>query len=201
MNLEPLFKKLTSSSYGVWNTDSTELEGSFATKRKLLDTISPLSLLSPEKKLPPTFSFLFDESKTGITESDIKPKIPTEYDLSINLHKIHSRPLDDFFSLQKYEGIVTEIKENSFWARLINLTNKTYDEEAEFPLEEVTEEDKKLVDLGAIFYWNIGCLVLTGGQRIGAQLIRFRRLPTWSKGEIMLSYKRADQKSKLFGWG
>jgi hypothetical protein len=48
-----------------------------------------------------------------------------------------------------WEGIVLEVKEDSFLARLIDLTEEGPDEEAEFPLEEVPGGDKHLIKPGA----------------------------------------------------
>jgi hypothetical protein len=109
----------------------------------------------------------------------------------IDLHKIKSRPLDDFFSKQKYEGIVLEVKNDSFIARLRNLTEENDDEEAEFSTADLSDDDVGLLEAGAFFYWNIGYLVLTGGQRIGCHWLNFRRLPVWSSREIQAAEDRA----------
>ena len=103
-----------------------------------------------------------------------------------------SRTQSDFVSLQKWEGVVTDIREDFFTARLINLTNNAPDETAEFPLEEISEDDHPLLKEGAIFYWNIGYRNKYSGQRERVSLVRFRRLPVWQKDEINAAQKEAE---------
>ena len=107
---------------------------------------------------------------------------------------------DKFLSLQKWEGVVLEVKEDSFLARLIDLTEEGPDEEAEFPLEEVPGGDKQLIKPGAIFYWNIGYHDTSSGQRIRSSMIRFRRLPVWQKTEIDDTKRKAKQLRNAIGW-
>ena len=107
---------------------------------------------------------------------------------------------DNFISLQKWEGAVLEIKKDSFIARLIDLTKESPDETAEMPLEEVSEDDRDLLKEGAVFYWNIGYLNKTCGQRERVSLIRFSRLPSWSKDEIDAAKCETERIKKLLGW-
>ena len=107
---------------------------------------------------------------------------------------------DKFISLQKWEGVVIEVRKDSFLSRLHDLTEKNPEEEAEFPLEEVTDEDKKLVKPGAIFYWNIGYLDSRTGQRKRESIIRFRRLPAWRKEEIEAFKHEAKHIQDTIGW-
>lgn len=107
---------------------------------------------------------------------------------------------DKFLSLQKWEGIVLEVKEDSFLARLIDLTEEGPEEEVELPLEEVSEDDRKLVKPGAIFYWNIGYHDTSRGQRIRSSMIRFRRLPVWQKAEIDDTKRKAKRLRDAIGW-
>ena len=116
----------------------------------------------------------------------------------INSKEIQTRT-DNFISLQKWEGIVLKILADSFIARLIDLSEEGPDEEAEFPFEEVGE-DAELVKPGAIFYWNIGYLDTSKGQRIRSSMIRFRRLPVWQRAEIDDTKDRARQLSEHIGW-
>lgn len=110
----------------------------------------------------------------------------------LDFHKMPSRPLDDFFSKQKFEGVVLKVERDSFIARLRNLTENLPDEEAEFSIEDVSKDDFCLLIEGAMFYWNIGYLVLTGGQRVGGHRLNFRRLPAWTRQEIEAADKRAE---------
>jgi hypothetical protein len=105
-----------------------------------------------------------------------------------------------FTSLQEWEGIVTEVRNDAFLARLIDLTHRGADEEAEFPNDEVSEEDKPLVRPGAIFYWHIGYHTSYSGQRTRVSVIRFRRLPAWTQREIDAAKQEAERIGKALGW-
>ena len=54
-------------------------------------------------------------------------------------------------------------------------------EEAEILKSEISDEDLSYIELGAVFYWNIGYHVDSSGQRRRASVIRFRRLPVWKE--------------------
>ena len=112
-----------------------------------------------------------------------------------------TEPLEDnFVSLQKWEGTVIEVMKDSFIARLQDLTQEGPDEEAEFSIEEVSEDDKHLVEPGAIFYWNIGYHDSRSGQRRRSSIIRFRRLPAWTKEDIETAKREAKFTRKSIGW-
>jgi len=107
---------------------------------------------------------------------------------------------DSFISLQKWEGIVLKRIKESFLARLIDLTNDGPDEEAELPIAEISKEDLDLIEPGAIFYWNIGYLDKWSGQRTRASVIRFRRLPKWTRKEIEAATREAEQIQEFLNW-
>ena len=105
-----------------------------------------------------------------------------------------------FVLLQKWEGTILQVLEDSFLARLVDLSNSGPDEETELPLEEVSDADRSLVEPGAIFYWNIGYIDSVSGQRTRASLIRFRRLPVWRSEELEKAKHRAQRISDLLDW-
>lgn len=107
---------------------------------------------------------------------------------------------DYFLTLQKWEGVVLEVREDFFLARLVDLTQQSPDEEAEFPIEEVSQEDLDLLQPGAVFYWNIGYLDKRSGQRTRASVIRFRRLPVWTQEEIESATREAKRIRDSIGW-
>jgi len=102
--------------------------------------------------------------------------------------------------LQKWEGIVLDVQEESFTARLVDQNNEGPDEEAEFSLEEVTLEDISLLQPGAVFYWNIGFSDKLSGQRERVSIIRFRRLPVWSSSELELAKLEAARLGDKIAW-
>jgi len=110
------------------------------------------------------------------------------------------KPRDVFVSLQNWEGVVTNVFTDSFNARLIDLSGGTPDEGAEFPLNDVYEDDLGLIKKGAIFYWSIGYITKTSGQKMRASNIRFRRLPAWTEVEILSAKQEAAKLRDLIGW-
>jgi|CXWL01.1.fsa_nt_gi hypothetical protein len=104
-----------------------------------------------------------------------------------------------FLQLQKWECTVLEVKEDGFTARLIDQTGNTSDEEAEFSLDEIDEEDRDLVEAGAVFYWSIGYKDRSSGrERIST--IRFRRLPVWTPKELRIAAQEAARVREKIGW-
>jgi hypothetical protein len=74
------------------------------------------------------------------------------------------------------------------------------DEEAEFPMEEVSDADRSFIMPGAVFYWNIGYIDNISGQRTRASVIRFRRLPVWRPEELERAKLKARHLSDLLDW-
>lgn len=107
---------------------------------------------------------------------------------------------NEFVLMQKWEGVVLEIKKDSFIARLVDLMRKGVEEEAELLIDEVSSEDRKLIKPGVIFYWNIGYLDSLSGQRTRSSIIRFRRLPAWNKKEIEKAESEATLIRESIGW-
>lgn len=87
-----------------------------------------------------------------------------------------------FKSIQKWEGTVTEVDEDFFWARLVDLTSddNATEEIVQISNDDVSsKDDLDLITPGAIFYWNIGYQTVNG-QDSKTSIITFRRLPKWS---------------------
>jgi hypothetical protein len=108
-------------------------------------------------------------------------------------------PAREFFkALQKWEGYVLDVTEDSFRARLVTIEGEGPPQEVEIPLEELVPEDRKLVEPGAVFYWSIGYLDRPSG-RLRTSLIRFRRLPAWSSRELEKARTEAEKLGALLG--
>ncbi len=96
-----------------------------------------------------------------------------------------------FQAIQKWEGHVIGVGEETFSVHLRPLLGEGSDhQEAEIYLEEVDPSDRFLIEPGAVFYWSIGYLDRPSG-RLRASILRFRRLPAWSKQDL----KRADSRT------
>jgi hypothetical protein len=88
-----------------------------------------------------------------------------------------------FQAMQKWEGHVIEVGRDTFSARVVPIVGEGPDQEAEIYIQEVSPDDRVLIEPGAVFYWSIGYLDRPSG-RLRASVLRFRRLPVWSKREL-----------------
>jgi hypothetical protein len=97
-----------------------------------------------------------------------------------------------FRLLQKLEAVVVERLDNSFIARFQDHSRGGVEEEAEIPLDEISEDDLPLVQEGAVFYWSIGYERKAFGQLTRVSLIRFRRLPSLTQEDVDAARIRAS---------
>jgi len=107
---------------------------------------------------------------------------------------------DRFILLQKWEGTIIEVCRDSFIARLVDLTERGADEEAEFDVDEVSVADRPLIEAGSVFYWSIGYTDTAGGQRRRMSIIRFRRLPMWTLKELEEAKNKAAKIREILEW-
>jgi len=104
----------------------------------------------------------------------------------------------DFFrAIQKWEGHVIDVGQDTFRATIVPTAGEGTDLEAEIYLEEVEREDRKLIEPGAIFYWSIGYLDKPSGRQ-NVSVIRFRRFAAWTRHEIREALAEADRLQALF---
>src|ERR1700722_4226657 len=82
-----------------------------------------------------------------------------------------------FDKVQSWIGYILSVSEDSFLAKIEdpNEIHTTY-EEAEFSIDDVEEEDKKLLLIGSVFYWSVG-YEYRGGTKTKQSILRFKRLP------------------------
>jgi len=103
--------------------------------------------------------------------------------------------------LQSWEGVVLEVRDTTFSVRLVDLTGDRPEEEMELEKEELSDFDLELLEPGAIFYWTVGYRrQLPSGARARVSLIRFRRLPAWSRSELASARDRAAETAHELGW-
>ena len=88
-----------------------------------------------------------------------------------------------FHARQEWEGHVVAINETDFTARLVDLTagGAYEEEEADIPLEEISDSDATRLQIGSIFRWVIGFKRSALGQKERTSLIVFRDLPAMSR--------------------
>lgn len=93
-------------------------------------------------------------------------------------------PRSNFLTLQAWEGVVTAVDRESFGVRLVDLTAAESDEEAEIDFEQVSDDERKFIVIGAVFLLHVGYATSDGGQRNPTSILRFRRLPVWTEAEL-----------------
>ncbi|NOX62147.1 MAG: hypothetical protein GXP42_09420 [Chloroflexi bacterium] len=123
-----------------------------------------------------------------INKSFIPPQLPLPYS-----RRSFS---DSFKAIQKWEGYVIEVYEDTFLARLIPIVGEGTDQNAEIYIEEVEPADRVLIEPGAVFYWSIGYLDKPSGRHRDSY-IRFRRLPAWSQRELDAAKRKANRLKEL----
>lgn len=141
-------------------------------------------------------------SKQTVNSEELNTPVSDKEQLGADIPYFPSKPQQSVFSsLQKWEGVVLQVTLECIIARLVDLTQPgASEEEAEIPLNELSEEDRDLIQPGAVFYWNIGYLDSQSGQRTRVSIIRFRRLPAWTRKEIESAGREAARIRAAFGW-
>lgn len=96
--------------------------------------------------------------------------------------------------LQEWEGQVQFVGDRHFTARLLDITagDDAETEEADFPVDDLTESDRSLLIPGAVFRWVIGHRYIRGQKERFARVI-IRKLPIWTDTEIKAADKKADE--------
>lgn len=143
--------------------------------------IAPRSAVSP--------SYASEEFK-GLKERQYS--LPAVSDVESRRIPQGSLYSDTFKALQKFEGIVLSVGEDSCMTRLTDKTSGGPDEEAEVPFEEIMPGDLPLVSPGAKFYWSIGYERKRHGQQSRSSVLRFQRLPGWTQAEVSKAQSAAS---------
>lgn len=114
-------------------------------------------------------------SKDTIEEEYINSDFPP-YIISrgVNHYKKYSK------IVQNWLGHVTKTTKTSFYADLIDLVSMGTYETGEFDISSVSPDDRKLIKIGAAFYWNISER-MSNGQISKESIIRFQRLVDWEE--------------------
>jgi hypothetical protein len=104
--------------------------------------------------------------------------------------------------LQEWEGYVTEIGPETFTGRLVDVTarRKTEEEMADFPICDLSDDDRELLAPGAIFRWVIGYQRSKGGTKRRVSQITFRRLPGWTRKDLARAKDIAAELSREISW-
>ncbi|MEM6738057.1 MAG: hypothetical protein AAF620_18510 [Bacteroidota bacterium] len=107
---------------------------------------------------------------------------------------------DTLIPIEKWEGVVTDFSTESIAANLISVfSGNSTEEVATIPLDWISDEDREYVKKGAVFYWSVGFETFKG-QRKRTSMIRFRRLPNFSKTHIQAKQKEFKSKFDGLNW-
>jgi hypothetical protein len=98
---------------------------------------------------------------------------------------------------EHWEGAVLEIQDGTFIAQLVDIRGERPDEEAEFSLREVSDDQRHLVELGAVFMWKADLVKETSGRVWRRSVVQFSAVkkPTKadrSRGKMLAQEVRAN---------
>lgn len=155
------------------------------------------------------------QSQVVGTDSDISKEVqpvqipPVEINTSTDSGEIvfistetsRTRTMPRYFQPeQSWEGEVTDVLQDTFRARLVDMNDPVAIEDAEIYFSSVTDQDDlKLIKKGAIFFWAIGTRI-ERRRREQVSIIQFRRLPRWTQKELSESGKQAKENYDKLNW-
>lgn len=141
--------------------------------------------------------------RTGFTANDPAHRtqiigqgngIPRNGSIDILPPSVQSLPTPSLHALQEWEGYVTDIGDEEFEARLLDVTagDAVEREDAVIPLDEVSAEDRRRMEPGSIFRWVIGYERSIGGTKKPVSRIVFLDLPPITDKDIERGREWAD---------
>ena len=103
-----------------------------------------------------------------------------------------------FAPLYQWEGVVEEVNDIGFRARLVPFEDGQPDasriEYADFEFDDLADDsDRELVVEGAVFYWTVGKSRNTAGTNTNTSLVRFRRLLAATPYQMRKSAREAAE--------
>lgn len=124
--------------------------------------------------------------------------------ITFQLPEFASRPRSrhrPFVAAQEWEGHVVDVSDQTFTARLMDVTAgvELDREEADFLISDLDESDHDLLVPGAVFRWSIGYL-RNGTTKIRGSQIVFRRLPKWQAIDVDQGKNRAEELAAAIVW-
>jgi hypothetical protein len=137
----------------AWFEDSSGAIGNYP------DLIRTIAQQQPWKTLHTNNTTDRDElsETSGETRDKLDTALRRDHAVSAHLFpdKPRTQPVEpSFYPLQEWEGYVIDIADDVFTARLVDLTaGDEQEEEADFPIAELSIADKNQLRPGAIFRW------------------------------------------------
>jgi hypothetical protein len=132
-------------------------------------------------------------SAEGATVGPQRVELPESPAVIVRPSFFGKRALQPLF---EWEGVVEHIDGDGFRSRIVPLqygeANSNAVEITEFSYDDLsTESDRSLVIPGAVFYWTIGRSRNAAGTITNQSLVRFRRLPPPTAGQVSESEREA----------
>lgn len=100
-----------------------------------------------------------------------------------------------------WKGVITRINKLSFSCRLYDLDDKSeIYETADFIIDSIiSDEDKPLLEVGAIFYWSVGSVIRNGTKKNQSE-IRLRRVAAMDVEEFNEFYDKSESNYLGLKW-
>lgn len=134
---------------------------------------------------------------TIVEEEDYKPVVELPRRVSLDVS-----PRVSFYALQEWEGHIIEVSDETFTARLADITaGERHDgEEVQLPIGDLTDDDREILAPGRVFRWSIGYQRSRAGSKKRVSQIVFRRLPQWTEKDLADAKEEARQLSTSIKW-
>lgn len=194
------------------NTDLPEYQSSLASSERSSDMIATLEKQvdnhirsnETEASESPEHNALIPlpESLGTKGEVDVEPLVKELNATVLSRSILKHSPSTRFETIQKWEGVVEEIFEDHFVARLYDLTADISDtiEEAEIQIDDINLSDRKLIEQGAVFYLTLGKEQHKSGRIQKVSRIRFKRVPPMSEEEFDEVLDQSNQYKHNIRW-
>jgi len=116
--------------------------------------------------------------------------------------KTRTRQFVSFHPIQEWEGTVTDVDGDTFTARLTDLTagKRVAEEEADFLVDDLTDDDRQLLVPGAIFRWVVGYQRASGGSKKRVSHVVFRRLPMLTEKDAAEAREEGARRAAALKW-
>lgn len=116
--------------------------------------------------------------------------------------KTRTRQFVSFHPIQEWEGTVTDVDGDTFMARLTDLTagKRVAEEEADFLVDDLTDDDRQLLVPGAIFRWVVGYQRASGGSKKRVSHVVFRRLPMLTEKDAAEAREEGTRRAAALKW-
>ena len=95
---------------------------------------------------------------------------------------------------EEWEGVVTEVGEESFRARLIAVEGALPEHEAVLPCRVVATSEQGRIHTGAVFRWSVSIVDDASGERVTESRIRFEERVVASQEEVEEALRRARER-------